>query len=373
MCFDVVVIGGGIIGLLTARELSIAGAKVALVEAGLCGQESSWAGGGIVSPLYPWRYGAAVTALASAAQQAYPALCAALLDSTGIDPQYVKSGLLLLAVSDREEAIAWAWRQNHRMERIAPELQNAIQPGISPGESEALYFPDVAQVRNPRLTKALQSDLRQRQVRIFENTAVSGWQLDGGTVTAVKAQQASQQISFKAEKFVLCAGAWTAQLLAHLQVPSAIKPIRGQMLMFESHSHALQRIVLRDGRYLIPRQDGRILCGSTVEDVGFDKATTEEAAKSLTESAYAMMPSLRDIRIEMQWAGLRPGSHQGIPSIGLLLAYDNLWVNAGHFRNGVVLAPAAARLAADLVMQRETLLDPKPYQLADMPTAPLLI
>jgi glycine oxidase len=360
--FDVAIVGGGVIGLMTARELVSAGASVIVLDAGSCGRESSWAGGGIVSPLYPWRYSAPITALAAFAQSAYPNLCTELLQSTGIDPQWQRSGLLLLAVAEQAAAIAWSQQHGRELHRLTAQQIAREQPDLARDELEGICFPDVAQVRNPRLMQALRADVLQRGVTVLEESPVTAL-IDNTPRTAITALQ-TVTACVQAKQFVICSGAWSARVLAEHVAELAINPVRGQMLMFAPHSHQLQRIVLRAGRYLIPRQDGRILCGSTLEYVGFDKRTTDEARDSLWQSAVTIMPSLREIPVEMHWAGLRPGSADGVPKISRVPNRDNLWINAGHFRNGIVLAPASARLLADLLLGRTPCIASEAYQLS---------
>ncbi|NQD38919.1 glycine oxidase ThiO [Permianibacter sp. IMCC34836] len=355
------IIGGGIIGLMTARELLSAGASVTVVEAAGCGQQASWAAGGIVSPLYPWRYPAPVTALADQAQSIYPKLSEQLRAATGIDPEWQRSGLLLLDLEDQTEALSWAAERERAVSIYSTDTLATCQDGLSADISQAICFPDVAQVRNPRLLKALLADVKQRGGQMVEQCSVTGLQRDaaGNRITAV--QTANGTIT--AGQFVICAGAWSAQLLAPFGIDLPVTPVRGQMLMFAPHAHSLQRIVLRDGRYLIPRRDGRIICGSTMEHAGFDQEITADARQSLWQSAIAIMPSLRQVDVEQQWAGLRPGSPNGIPFIGRLPSLANAWINAGHYRNGIVLAPASARLLTDLMQEKATSISAAPYAL----------
>ena len=356
---DVCVIGGGVIGLLTARELVMAGCSVTVLEAGDCGKESSWAGGGIVSPLYPWRYRPAVTALASYAQSAYPLLAEQLHRDTGIDPEWQRSGLVLLSIADKADAIDWAHQQARTLLRWRREELAQDQPDLTDDVEDAICFPDVAQIRNPRLLKALLSDVTSRGVSVRTFTPVQGFRR---TETGAIAAALTAQGEVVAQQFVVCTGAWSQQILQTEAEHLPIAPVRGQMLMFAPHPHRLHRIVLRDGRYLIPRRDGRILCGSTLEHVGFDKSTTDDAYQSLWQSAVQIMPSLAQVSVAQHWAGLRPGSPAGIPRIGRVPQRENLWLNAGHFRNGIVLAPASARLLADLLLARTAQIDPAPYQ-----------
>lgn len=355
---DILVIGGGIIGLLTAHELARAGAQVGLVEMGATGRESSWAGGGIISPLYPWRYADSVTALASWSQATYPGLCDELHDDTGIDPEYTRNGLLILDTLESEEAASWAERHGVALERVDGETLHTSEPELGPRPVDALLLPEIAQVRNPRLTKAIRRALDGR-VDLREQEEVVDLLVESGRVSGVRTPKGE----IRAERVVICTGAWTAQLLARLGRAPDIEPVRGQMMLFLGAPGLIHHITLHDERYIIPRRDGRVLIGSTLEHTGFVKATTAEAKEELYRDAVAMYPVLKRTPIEDHWSGLRPGSPSGVPYIGRYPEVEGVYLNAGHFRNGVVTGPASARLVADLVLGREPIIDPAPYAL----------
>jgi glycine oxidase len=356
---DVLVIGGGAIGLLTARELVLAGAEVTLVEMGETGREASWAGGGIISPLYPWRYAESVTFLAGWSQKVYPALCAELAADTGIDPELVSSGLLILDEGEHDEALAWAERQHIRMDRISAAELRATEPELGITPSNVLLMPNVAQVRNPRLTRALHRWL-QRRAHLREHEEVLEVLSERGHVTGVRTRKETTA----ADRVIVCTGAWTAKLLGQIGEAPEIEPVRGQMILFYASPGQMRHIVLFRDRYIIPRRDGRILIGSTLEHTGFDKTTTAEAKEALYRTAVEMLPLLKRTPIEDHWAGLRPASPSGIPYISAYPGIEGLYFNAGHFRNGLVTGPASARLAADLVLGRDPITDPAPYALA---------
>ena len=357
---QVLIVGGGAIALLSAHTLAVAGVHVCLLEQGLLGQESSWAGGGIVSPLYPWRYSPAVTALAHWSQDFYPRLGEQLLAKTQIDPEVYVTGLywLDLDLDDEAKALAWAQREQRPLKRVEVSAVQRAVPALASGFGRALQMADVANVRNPRLVKALRAALQQMpNVTLHEQCAVTGFNREGGRVTGVRTANGDMH----ADQVVLAAGAWSGELLAKLGLALPVEPVKGQMILYKCAEDFLPSMVLANGRYAIPRKDGHILVGSTLEYAGFDKTPTDEALASLQASAVALLPALADAEVVGHWAGLRPGSPEGIPYIGEVPEYPGLWLNCGHFRNGLVLAPASCQLLADLMLGREPIVDPAPY------------
>lgn len=355
---DVVIVGGGIMGLLLARELVGRSIKVTLMDQSELGSEASWAGGGIVSPLYPWTYSAPVTALATWAQQAYPVLAEALLQETGIDPELNLCGLLMLDPPASDTILDWAQVNNKSVQVLdyaqATELESALDAQFQ----QAVWWPQLGNIRNPRLLQALQAFLENHpDCQLLPHHAVEAFEelADGGICVKAAGRD------WRADQVVICAGAWAGQLLQSTGFNIAVQPVRGQMLVFEPRPGLIKGMILHKGRYLIPRKDGRILVGSTLEYTEFDKSTTEEAKAELLACAYDMVPALRDVPVEAHWAGLRPGAPEGIPYIGKIPGWNNLYMNAGHFRNGLVLAPASARLMRNLLLGETPIVDPLPY------------
>jgi glycine oxidase len=355
---DILVIGGGVIGLMTARELAAAGAEVTLVEMGDTGQQASWAGGGILSPLYPWRFAGAVTALATWSQQVYPALCTELFETTGIDPEYSTSGLMILDQEEHADALAWAAAEQVPISSLNAAQIKEKEPGLSTDVREALWLADIGQIRNPRLTKALRAAIEPK-VKIREHEEVLELRVREGVIEGARTKAGD----IDAERVVVCTGAWTAELLAKIGRKPDIRPVRGQMILFYAKPGQIRHLTLFRERYVIPRRDGRVLIGSTLEDAGFEKRTTAEAKEELYRVATGLFPLLKRTPIEDHWAGLRPGSPSGIPYIGAFPDAEGLYVNAGHFRNGLVTGPASARLLADLLLGREPILPPSAYAL----------
>jgi len=354
----IVIVGAGAIGLLTALNLAPHVGSITILDRNEAGRESSWAGGGIVSPLYPWRYTAAVTALAHWSQDFYPQLGDELFSRTGIDPEVHITGLYWLDLDDETEALNWAQRLKRPLSKVAVEHVYQQVPVLGEGYQSAVYMADVANVRNPRLVKSLKAALQALpNVEIREHCAVSGFVREAGRVVGVSTEGGD----ISADRVVLTAGAWSGELLKTLGIELPVEPVKGQMILFKCAEDFLPSMVLAKGRYAIPRRDGHILVGSTLEYEGFDKTPTDVALQSLKASAIELLPALADAEVVGHWAGLRPGSPEGIPFIGPVEGHEGLWLNCGHFRNGLVLAPASCQLFADLLLGREPIIDPAPY------------
>jgi glycine oxidase len=357
---DCIIIGGGLIGMLTARELQQAGAEVLILERGNLGGESSWAGGGILSPLYPWRYGEAVNQLANYGHKAYPQLAESLLEESGIDPEYTQSGMLVLDQQEKSSAIKWSSEWQIRLDPLeSQKIIQQIEPAINPEVEQALWMPEIAQMRNPRLIKALRGSLESRGIHYIEQAEVNALGIDNGEVKSVS----THSQSYDADKVVIAGGAWSHGILQSYARPPEIEPVKGQMILFKAKPGLLKTMVLFGGRYLIPRRDGRILAGSTLEHTGFSKNTTNEAQEDLYQSAIELVPQLAEAEIEHHWAGLRPGTSDGIPYICHHPDINGLYISSGHFRNGVILGAASATLMKDIIMQKSPILPTEPYEL----------
>jgi glycine oxidase len=354
---DCLVIGGGLIGMMTAHFLVREGMSVCLLERGETCRESSWAGGGIISPLVPWQYPEAVSTLVQWSQHYYPGLAGELLEETGIDVEWLQSGLLMPAIAAEQSILEWAGRHGCALRTVAASELHDLEPGLGLAVREAVLLPDVAQIRNPRLGAAMHASLSARGVMIQEHTEVSGFHAAGRRLHGVSTSRGD----YTAACIVLAGGAWSAPLLARLGISLPVKPVKGQMIQYQAPPGLLRHIVLYLDHYLIPRRDGLLLAGSTLEDVGYDKSTTADAREMLMRLAVELVPELGNCEVVRHWAGLRPGVSDGVPYIGPLPGFDGLFINTGHFRNGVVMAPASARLLTDLVLGRASFTDARAY------------
>ncbi len=330
---DIIIIGAGIAGLSSAWELAEKGASVTVLDRGRAGMEASWAGGGILFPLLPWDYPEEVTALAMRGAELYPDWTQTLLESSGIDPEYVRCGMKVLeGCRSMENAAAWCASRGIRFEK---------------GTGGGWFLPDVAQVRNPRLIRALRASLENRGVCIIENCEVCSLVREGGRIVRLGTSDGN---TLSARDYVVCAGAWSKMLLEPDLASPDIFPVKGQMLLFEAEN-MLDTILLKDDLYLVPRKDGHILAGSTLEHAGFDKSVT--ATRMLHEKAAEILPVLASKKPIGQWAGLRPGSPGNIPTIARHPDIDNLYLNSGHFRYGVTMAPASAKILSSILFREQ--------------------
>lgn len=351
---DFVIIGGGVIGLATAYELSLHDASVVIVERGTVGRESSWAGAGILSALPSCDYSDGVLRLTSFSERLYPQWASELWQGSGVDPEYRVSGMLVLD----SHSSNWSTAYHGEIHEV---VARDIAPALS-FDDRALWLPQAAQVRPPRLLAALRKTLEGRGVSILENCNAKALRTFDSRVVAVETD--GDEIA--AANFVVCAGAWSRALLGEHALALDIQPVRGQILLFKLPPGALTAMVLEDDFYLVPRADGHVLAGSTVEHAGFDRSTTSDARAELARRARRLCPLLND-EID-HWAGLRPGSPGNVPVIGRHPGIANLYVNSGHFRYGVTMAPGSAHLLTAIALGLPSAIDAGAYRWPDQRT-----
>jgi glycine oxidase len=345
---DVIILGGGVIGLSIAWELTKHGASVTILDKQQFGQESSWAGAGIIPPMPAHvLLDSPLDQLFQYSRRLHPEWSQELLDLTGIDNEYWSCGAWYIADSPAELSELTELRQawNHWQ---ATEAQREASAEYS-GYTQSIYQPHEAQVRNPRHLQALLVACQKAGVQLVADQTTTAIQSNATEVCVTTTTQ-----SYSAAHLVLAAGAWTNQLTAQLGYQIPVKPLRGQIVLMQSDPGTLQHVINQGPCYIVPRQDGKVLIGSTEEDVGYDKMNTDIAIEQLTRFALRLVPSLQRATILKSWAGLRPMSATGTPLIGLMPAQERIWLATGHHRQGVALSPATAKLLANLLCQQPT-------------------
>jgi glycine oxidase len=368
---EVVVVGGGVIGLSIAYALAREGVTATVLDRGAPGQAASWAGAGMIPPHTERLKTNPLIELRSWSAVLYPEWSGALREETGIDNGYRRTGgvdVALTADDERElKASAGRWRAERIVyERIAPGDFARVEPALSPSLRVAYYLPDRAQIRNPRHIKALLASLGRSGVAIHPDRAVVGFEATAGRVSAVRTEGGP----IPCGKVVIAAGAWSGGLMEGLGVRMATPPLKGQIVLLRSEKPLIRRIVEHGKNYLVPRDDGRVLVGATEEDVGFDTRTTSEAMRDLLAEAYRLCPILAEAEAERSWAGLRPGSVDSKPYLGFAPGFENVIVATGHKRAGLQLAPATAEVVVDLILGRAPRVDLKPYRVDREPGEP---
>ena len=361
---DVVIAGGGVIGCATAYYLAKAGAGVTLMEKREIAGEASGAAAGMLVPP-PWATASGdFRDLCLASLRLYPALVGSLLDETSIDVQYLETGLLVPAES---EPAAAALRQVARhggddvvpLEWVEGETLRRLEPGLSPALPGAAYSPSQRHVNPGLLTQALARAAVARGATLRQGAGVAGFARRGGRVTAVRTEAGD---TIDAGHVVLAAGSWTGRIARRLGAEVPTRPMRGQMVAYRSN--AVRHMIWGADGYLVPKSGGFLFAGATVEDAGFRTRTTGRGLAGLRRMARSIVPALRYGEVASAWAGLRPGSPDGLPVIGRLPGWENVYVATGHFRNGILLGPITGKLVAQLVTTGRTEVPLAPFRAA---------
>lgn len=331
---DILVIGGGAIGLSIAWCAARRGARVALLERGELGRESSWAAAGIL-PFGRSDRATTPYARAMAESWALHAEHAELLRAeTGIDVGHAVSGELLTALDAAELPALSAEVERQRAAGATIERADPRAHGLSAAVLEAHHVRETAQIRPPRYLGALEAACRARGVQLHAHSPVEALlrSPDGARVLGART---TDGVEHHARATVIATGAWAASLAPQ---PLDVRPLRGQIVLLRLPARPFRPIVSLGHEYLVPRDDGHVLVGATMEDVGFDARTTEEATRHLLDVAVRLAPMLASATVERTWAGLRPATPSGEPVVGRATE-DGLWLAAGHTRQGIHLAP----------------------------------
>jgi glycine oxidase len=347
----VVIIGGGVIGLSIARALAQRGVRdICLVERGGLGAEASSAAGGMLLPQIEADEYDDFFALACRSRDLYPSLAIELRDETGIDIELDTTGTLYLALNEHdyeeiEKRYHWQNSAGLAVELLTSATARELEPCISEATFGALHFPNDIQVENRRLITALANSVNALGVTIFTETTVEKLIIEGHRVTGVQTSRGG----ISCQTVVVAAGAWSSFLLQSAPNP-AMTPVRGQMVCLESKPQLTRHVLFSPRGYLVPRQDGRLLAGSTSENAGFARRVTAGGLASILRHALEISPVISNLPIVDTWAGLRPRSADGLPVLGPCGEIDGLLYATGHYRNGILLAPLTAELVSEAIV-----------------------
>jgi glycine oxidase len=380
---DCCIIGGGIIGLSIARELAGRGRSVRVLARDAGRDTASWAAAGIFPPAPDHPAATANERFTAYADRLHRSWAEELRGETGIDNELEPCGGLHLARDERGTArlrAAWAaWRAKgarcdeltaRDVAALEPALRGAVDRGHVVG---GLLVPEEMRIRPPRHLEALALSCRMRGVEITTDADVRAIDVHGGRVAGLQvATRAGGPATetVRADLYCLAAGAWSGRLAEALGLAIETRPIRGQIALVRLPEQVLTRVVNLGLEYLVPRTDGRLLVGSTIEDAGFEKTTQPQTIEHLLDFAHRLLGPLPAATLEQSWAGLRPGSVDGLPSIGVAPACRNAFVAAGHFRAGLHQSTGTAVLLADLMTGRTPAVDPAPFAPGRRPGPP---
>jgi glycine oxidase len=349
---DVLVVGGGLIGCGIAAELAARGRSVLLLERGEPGTEASAAAAGMVSHQVEAREPGPFFDLVCESRALYPDWVAQIVAETGIDVGYRETGRLVCdpegdAAEDPLGPYQWQRAAGRRVDRLAREdLPAELEARLAPSIRSALFFPDEAVVEPRPLVRAVERLAERRGARILRGTPVRRFLVVGGRCAGVETSGGR----IAAGAVVDAAGAWAA-FDAGLSIPLPVRPIRGQILALRLPGEPLPTVLSSHHVYAVPRPNGVVLLGSTMEDVGFRKAVTAEALARLVTAAARVVPSLESAEFVSAWSGLRPATPDGLPVLGES-PLPGLFFATGHFRSGILLAPATAKILADRLTGR---------------------
>ena len=368
---DVIIVGGGVIGCATAYYLTQAGAAVTIVERGEVGGEASGASAGVLGTADPIIEPGPLLDLCLVSLPLHRPLSEALREETGIDVEYLTCGILRVALTDDDADNLRAAVGPHGlwgvMQWVEAEALRGLEPRISPQARGGVYSPGFPEVDAHRLTLALSQAAVARGAVLRQGLAVTGFLTSGSRVVGVRTAEGKMM----AGQVLLAAGAWTALLGRRLGLTLPVRPMRGQMLAFANFTSPVRHILEeKDHGYVAPRANGFLFAGSTVEDVGFRKNTTARGLAGLRRMAAGLVPHLAYAEATSDWAGLRPGSPDGLPILGPVPGWEGLSVASGHFRRGVLLSPITGRLMTQWLTEGRTDMSLEPFAPARFAASP---
>jgi glycine oxidase len=360
---DFLILGGGIIGCSLARELARVSRRVVVLDAGRVGGRASAAAAGLLSPALATAPAGALLDLCCDSAAIYPDWVAELQADGAGDAGYTRAGLLeawtdpAVAEEQRQVAAGRA-RPGRRVEFLSPAEVRQREPALAADMAGGVLYPDDAQVDPAKLTRGVARVAALAGAIFRENEPVHRLVPVGDRIGTVHAGASC----YHPGTVVLAAGAWSGLVAAplHLHVPA--RPVKGQLLLAECRVAPVRGPLLAGEALFVPRNDGTLVLGVTIEEAGFDERATLAGVRLILDRAAAIVPAIGELTPLRAWAGLRPATPDALPLMGRLPPWHNLWVSTGHFRKGILLAPICARLMAQSILADHPVDDLDPFK-----------
>jgi glycine oxidase len=348
--YDAVIAGGGVIGGSIALELAEAGMKVGLYDAREPGREASWASAGMISPAPENAGMIPFMPMSLASVAVYPEFIQKVEELTGMDVGYRKEGALdAILDGDAEEELSTIIALQHgvglRAEAVSAEEARRMEPALTEEIEAAIFRPDEASLDNRVFTDAVLKAAERKGVEIFAGNGAKAIWKEGGRCKGLRLEKGRVEAKWT----VIAAGCFSARIEG-VEPYAPVFPAKGQMIALRCEAVEIRRILWLEHTYLVPRNNGRIIAGSTIERVGFDHEVTAGGINKILSEAIKLAPALEKARMEETWAGLRPDSPDHLPIIGPT-DIEGLLIATGHFRSGILLTPVTARLIRDWVIK----------------------
>ncbi|MFN0061640.1 MAG: glycine oxidase ThiO [Myxococcaceae bacterium] len=356
----VLIVGGGVIGLSIAWRLRQAGAQVHVLERSIPGAEASSAAAGMLAAQKESDGPGPFLNLCLESRGLYPAFAEELKETSGLDVRFRPCGVLSTALAETElphltHTLRWQMKEGLHVETLSPNEARELEPALTPKLHGALRFPQDAQVDNRLLIQAL-AQCASRAGVAFHTGNVRGLVKRAERVTGIDLGGET----LLGDAVIVAAGAWTGIVPGLGPASERVRPARGQMLCLQTRTPVTRHVLTSAQGYLVPREDGRVICGSTLEFRGFEKRVTAAGLAGLLEMATTLCPTLLDATVVDTWAGFRPYTEDRLPILGKG-PFPGLFLASGHFRNGILLAPVTARLTTDVVLGRTPHFDLSPF------------